>query len=513
MGTLSAGTHTIEIYTDYTNVVTESNESDNTYTKTITVLALPNLTPYTPSGWSAPVVVSTTSGGTTDSSPLYTNSSLYVDWAVINNGGSTAGGTFYTELLVDGTYRTNWYYTALGAGSYTYTTSTQCYNLGTLSAGTHTIEIYTDYTNVVTESNESDNTYTKTITIVPLSLPNFTPNQPSGWSAPIVVSNQTGTNTDSNPLYTTDNLYVDWAGINSGTAAPGRTFYTALYVDGSTSPIGTWSTPPSQAGPGDGFQVTDYLLPMCLTAGQHTLKIAIDYTNAINESNESDNTYTKTITIVPLSLPNLTPNQPSGWSAPIVVSNQTGTNTDSNPLYTTDNLYVDWAGINSGTAAPGQTFYTALYVDGSTSPIGTWSTPPSQAGPGDGFQVTDYLLPMCLTAGQHTLKIAIDYTNAINESNESDNTYTKTITIVPLSLPNFTPNQPSGWSAPIVVSNQTGTNTDSSPLHTTDNLYVDWAGINSGTAARAKLSTRHCMWTEARLRFGRGAPRQPSRSG
>ena len=54
----------------------------------------------------------------------------------------------------------------------------------------------------------------------------------------------------------------------------------------------------SQAGPGDGFQVTDYLLPMCLTAGQHTLKIAIDYTNAINESNESDNTYTKTITIV-----------------------------------------------------------------------------------------------------------------------------------------------------------------------------------------------------------------------
>ena len=241
LGTLSAGTHTIEIYTDYTNAVTESNESDNTYTKTITVLALPNLTPYTPSGWSAPVVVSTTSGDTTDSSPLYTTSNLYVDWAVQNNGGSTAGGTFYTELLVDGTYKTNWSTTALTAGNYTYFTG---YSLGTLSAGTHTIEIYTDYTNAVTESNESDNTYTKTITV--LALPNLTPYTPSGWSAPVVVSTTSGGTTDSSPLYTNSNLYVDWAVTNNGGSTAGGTFYTELLVDGTYET--NWSTTALTAG-------------------------------------------------------------------------------------------------------------------------------------------------------------------------------------------------------------------------------------------------------------------------
>ena len=64
--------------------------------------------------------------------------------------------------------------------------------------------------------------------------PNLTPYQPSGWSDKIVVSNQTGTNTDDSPLYTTDTLYVDWAVINNGTApAPATTWYIDLYVNGS----------------------------------------------------------------------------------------------------------------------------------------------------------------------------------------------------------------------------------------------------------------------------------------
>ncbi|MGA2177942.1 MAG: hypothetical protein ABSH38_23590, partial [Verrucomicrobiota bacterium] len=53
------------------------------------------------------------------------------------------------------------------------------------------------------------------------------------------------------------------------------------------------------------------------------------------------------------------------------------------------------------------------------------------------------------------------------------------------ALPNLTPYAPSGWSDKIVVSKVTGTTTDSSPLYTTDTLYVDWAVINNGTAATA----------------------------
>lgn len=68
--------------------------------------------------------------------------------------------------------------------------------------------------------SSSDHDWVKTMQITtPPIKPNLTPSQPAGWSDKIVVSNATGTNTDSNPLYSTDTLYVDWAVTNNGTAA------------------------------------------------------------------------------------------------------------------------------------------------------------------------------------------------------------------------------------------------------------------------------------------------------
>ena len=491
IGSLSAGTHTLRIVLDSTNVITESNESDNSYTKTFTVVApvsQPNLTPVQPSGWSAPIVVSNVTGTNTDSSPLYTTNNLYVDWAVTNNGAAATAAAFTSALYVDGnsvpitTFNTP---SPLGVGS---NSTALDYNIGSLSAGTHTLRIVLDSTNVITESNESDNSYTKTFTVVaPVSQPNLTPVQPSGWSAPIVVSNVTGTNTDSSPLYTTNNLYVDWAVTNNGAAATAAAFTSALYVDGNSVPITTFNTP-SPLGVGSNSTALDYNIGS-LSAGTHTLRIVLDSTNVITESNESDNSYTKTFTVVaPVSQPNLTPVQPSGWSAPIVVSNVTGTNTDSSPLYTTNNLYVDWAVTNNGAAATAAAFTSALYVDGNSVPITTFNTP-SPLGVGSNSTALDYNIGS-LSAGTHTLRIVLDSTNVITESNESDNSYTKTFTVVaPVSQPNLTPVQPSGWSAPIVVSNVTGTNTDSSPLYTTNNLYVDWAVTNNGAAATAAAFT------------------------
>jgi hypothetical protein len=41
--------------------------------------SLPNLTPYQPAGWSDKIVVSTTTGTTTDSPSFTTSDSLYLD--------------------------------------------------------------------------------------------------------------------------------------------------------------------------------------------------------------------------------------------------------------------------------------------------------------------------------------------------------------------------------------------------------------------------------------------------
>lgn len=165
LGSLPAGSHTIQIKLDTTNVIAESNENDNSYTKTIAVGALPNLTPYQPSGWSDKVVVTTVNGGTTDSSNITPTSTLYLDWAVTNNGNANVTNNFSTELYVDGVFTNSWTVTApLNIGAYT---SVIGYPLGSLSQGTHTVQIIADATNTVSESNESDNQYTKTITVNP----------------------------------------------------------------------------------------------------------------------------------------------------------------------------------------------------------------------------------------------------------------------------------------------------------------------------------------------------------
>ena len=126
--------------------------------------AWPNLTPYHPLGWSDKIVVSKVAGTNTDSSPLAITDTLYIDWAVINDGSAATSSTFYTSLYVDGVLKATWYTDqSLNPDYYMYV---EDYSIGSLSVGTHTIKIVADSTGVIAESNETDNEYTKTITIL-----------------------------------------------------------------------------------------------------------------------------------------------------------------------------------------------------------------------------------------------------------------------------------------------------------------------------------------------------------
>ncbi len=102
----------------------------------------------------------------------------------------------------------------------------------------------------------------------------------------------TGTTTDGSPLSPSDTLYVSWAEINSGTATSG-VFYTELYMDGV--PKNSWYTAPPLV-PNEYAWFADYSIGR-LAAGTHTLKIVVDSTGVVSESNEGDNEYTKTIVV------------------------------------------------------------------------------------------------------------------------------------------------------------------------------------------------------------------------
>ena len=472
IGSLSAGTHTFRIKIDSSNVIEESRGTDNEYTKTITVAALPNLIPYRPSGWSEEIVVSRVTGDHTDSSSLTSADILYIDWAALNDSTVTINNTFYTELYVDNVLKATFNTSPpLSAGSYT---SFSDHSIGKLSVGTHTIRIKIDSSNVIEESRGTDNEYTKTISVGAAPLPNLTPYQPSGWSDKLVVSSATGTIVDSSSLTTNDTVYVDGAVLNDSNVSITTTFYTELYVDEVLK--ATFNTPPPLYG-GAYASFQDYSIGT-LTAGTHSIRINTDSTNVIDESRGTDNEYTRTITVIEAALPNLVPYKPSGWSDILVVSKSSGNHTDSSSLTASDTLYVDGAVLNDSAATINRVFYTELYVDNVLRV--TFNTPPPVVG-GAYVSFQDYVIGS-LATGTHSIRIKTDSTNEIEETRGTDNEYTKTITVGQSAMsPNLAPYTPSGWDSSIIASRTTGSHSDSPTLRTSDNVYVDWAVINKGS--------------------------------
>ena len=132
--------------------------------------------------------------------------------------------------------------------------------------------------------------------------------------------------------------------------------------------------------------------------------------------------------------PNLAPYQPSGWSDKLVVSNTTGTNTDSAPLLATDTLYVDLAVINNGNAGITTSFKNIVYVD--DVPVVTITTnPPLEPL---GYAALQDFSIGSLSAGQHAIKIVVDANGEIAESDEADNEYIKVIDVT-AATPTATP--------------------------------------------------------------------------
>lgn len=139
---------------------TVSDFSNSSFTIADPVVTTPNLKPYTPSGWSNSLVVTSTNGGKTSGGTLTECGTTYISWAVENNGSANIPETFYTRLYLDGNTLNTWNTPGLNVGYYTSGDNWAT----TIPAGTHSLQLVTDYTGIVAESNEGDNTVTQTFT-------------------------------------------------------------------------------------------------------------------------------------------------------------------------------------------------------------------------------------------------------------------------------------------------------------------------------------------------------------
>lgn len=244
----------------------------------------PNLTPYQPSGWSDKIVVTNKTGCTrsscTDSSPLLPTDSLYVDWAVINNGGVATSATFYTQLYVDGALKQTWHYSSsLPPNHDIYING---YSIGSLSAGTHSITIITDSTNAIDESNEADNEYTKTITVVPGG-----PDLIGSWTMPLV---QTCRNTRTGQTCTIKGTFTV---INNGNRDANPTYVDFYFSEDGTqydvsNPLKESPTGKVKAGKSKAIRFS-YNFPLGQNATGKYIIAVIDKDNLVTELDKTNN--------------------------------------------------------------------------------------------------------------------------------------------------------------------------------------------------------------------------------
>jgi hypothetical protein len=122
-----------------------------------------NLVPALTANWSEPVVSATTPGGA-DVNSCHTADGIYISWAEMWQSQQSTPVDFQTDLYVDGALRTSWI-TPAGTQP-NQASATQNFYLGALSEGQHQITITVDSNGAVPETNENDNSYTKTITVI-----------------------------------------------------------------------------------------------------------------------------------------------------------------------------------------------------------------------------------------------------------------------------------------------------------------------------------------------------------
>jgi len=379
---MKPGTYLAWAMVDGKNVVKESNENNNTY----------GGVKYSVSGGSnlPDLVVSKMSA-----SPTPTGSVLYTI-AVCNNGKSTASGFMYLHMYGHRTSKPSVGDKPDGSIYLGYNISagnclTRTWSTNLKPGATYQSWAIVDGTNAVKESNENNNTYGIKVTVGGTGLPD------------LVVSNMTATSNSSG--YTTYKINV----CNQGTTASASYNYVWLYTNRSSKP--GKNDQPNKVIYVGGISASSCISltwQTSLSAGNYSSWAVADGYNYVKESNENNNVHGPVKFTV------------GGGSQPDLVISKMAVSVSSTGLVT-----YNVAMCNNGKAAASGSMYVYLYTNSKSKP-----------GPGikpsQSLYMGSYLYAggcvskswqVTLAQGTYYSWAVADATNAVKESNESNNFY------------------------------------------------------------------------------------------
>ena len=237
----------------------------------------------------------------------------------------------------------------------------------------------------------------------------------------VIVSTVENTSTDDTPYLIGEPAYADVqiANIGDRTASGRWPFTVEVFLDGFLLRSETLASLPA----GGTFDITD--LPLgTLPLGEHTLRVVVDPSSRVYESNETDNEYVRVFRVVAPGA-----NLAVGG---VIISTQTGTATENTPYTFGESAFADVTIRNLGDeAAIGSSpFNVDVALDG----IVVRSEPITSLPPNGTYTIYDIPLGV-LPVGNHTITVFVDTADVVFESNETDNAYSRVFTVNPSPVP------------------------------------------------------------------------------
>lgn len=248
--------------------------------------------------------------------------------------------------------------------------------------------------------------------------PDITSNVPVNWDESLVVSNTTGTNTNSETLFSDEDIYLDYSYKNQGTYQADY-FESSVFLDDSL----VFSAHLDSLDVG-GYIIREDINLGTLSPGSHRITMLVDAADHISELNEGNNLFTKDFYVHSAELAELEAYVPNEWDASIIISNTTGTTQNSAELTENDELYLDFAFRNNSETSISDTIRCQVFLNNNLIYTGWWSNLPAHYY---GYHLDHFLGN--LPAGEHTVKIVYDSANNIRETDETNNVATKTFTV------------------------------------------------------------------------------------
>ena len=334
-------------------------------------------------------------------------------------------------------------------------------------------------------------------TAIPTSTPrmardaavNLRPVAMSNWVTPIAISNIAGVygHKEINIDY---EIYLSWAVINDTMDDLMDPFVVDLYLDNVL--IERWQS--------EGLRAQEYIAVYDwlglgeharLKTGDYSLRLKVDSTNLISETNELDNIAEENFYFSSDSqanmtefedkrFPDLVPYTPNGWNDAMIVSSYSGDVLDG-PLSVSVPTYIKFGILNQGSISIDTSFWVYVFLDDVL--VSRRLVEDILSGESIKSDEISVLMDiMTVVPGAHTLRLEIDPTDIVIESNEENNVLEKEFTWLvgpvapkpienenyvsvtplptPMELPNLKPGWRMDWDGPIVVSSKKDSHLD-----------------------------------------------------